>query len=417
MFVRSSALNGQGDSKSPVQGDGTGKSTRWSRPARVAAVPVVALALLGAACNSDSKSASSTTAAPAASGQSSAPAAVQTKEVANVSLPRPIIDTLTGALKANDLGRAKAALEAYDASWNGVEVYVNVRSLSLYLKVEADLQAQITDGLSKPSPNFADLATASETLGKRYDDAIALSKQGPALSPLFDDLATLRMVRADLRIVSSALTDKDVAKATAHFNSFKSSFQPSYDLIKARSPETADAARKALDDASAKFVANGTVDELKVVVGSLTTKYNLGVNLVNAAARNADTAKTSVTDNELLRLNGLADVEIQLAKSMAAWQAGDYTRAGSVAGAVGTSAFPRVQPALAAKGADAALKKAIDDYTALAAAAGDAAKVTASNRAAVDAVSVARQVLVGQFWSDAKVQSYLANLPKPDALK
>jgi hypothetical protein len=420
MFDRSSASTGlQTDTSSAASTAATASGGRWLRPARAAVVPVLALAVFAGACSSDKKPAAApaTTVATATSATQNV-AQASNKEVTNVSMPRPYIDKLTAALKANDLAGAKAALEGYDSTWNGVEVYVNVRSLSLYLKVEADLQAQLTDGLAKPSPNFAELATASDTLGKRYDEAIALSKNGPALSPLFDDLATLRSVRAELsRIVTPALAANDKAKATAHFNTFKSNFQQAYDLMKVRSPEAADATKKALDDASAKFTAGGTVDELKAVVGPLTTKYNFGVNLVNAAARNADPTRTTVNDVDLLRLNGLADVEIQLNKSLAAWQQGDFARSGSVAAAVGTSAFPRVQPALASKGSDVVLKKAIDDYTALAGAAGDATKVTAANKAALDAVAVARQVLVGQFWTDAKVQSYIASLPKPDALK
>jgi hypothetical protein len=345
-----------------------------------------------------------------------ASAEVKTKEVANLSLPRPYIDKLTAALKANDVSAATAALEAYDAAWGGVDAYVNVRSLSLYQKMQTDLETHIADGLSKPSPDYVGLAATSETLGQRYDDAIALSKNGPALSPLFDDLAALRLVRSDLRIATAALNDNNVAKATAVFNRFHSGFQPAYDVIKARSSGAATDTQNALDEAAAKFAGKASVDELKTSLATLMTKYNVGVNLLNAAARYADTTKTSITDRDLLRLGSLADVEVQLGKSLVAWQSGDYTRAGTLASAIGTTIYPRLQPALADKGSDGGLKKALDDYSAVAGAAGEAAKVSSTNDAALTAVALARQVLVGQFWTDPKVQSFVAGLPKADVL-
>ncbi len=148
----------------------------------------------------------------------------------------------------------------------------------------------------------------------------------------------------------------------------------------------------------------------------MTSNYNYGVSLWNAAARNADEAKTEVTTADLLNLTRLHDVRIQLTKSMKAWTAGDFERAASVAEVAGTTAFDRVKPALAAKGADAALKKPIDAYAALAAAAGDPKAVGDANLAAIRAVAVAEQVLLGQFWAEDSVQDYLAGLPDVDPL-
>ena len=109
-------------------------------------------------------------------------------------------------------------------------------------------------------------------------------------------------------------------------------------------------------------------------------------------------------------------MRIQLIKSMNAWTAGNFERAGSVAAVAGTTAFVRVQPALAAKGADVALKKLIDTYTTLAGAAGDPKEVGDANLAAVRGVAVAEQVLLGQFWGDPKVQAWIDGLPEIDPL-
>ena len=141
------------------------------------------------------------------------PGTVESPEAELVAVARPKIDDLTAALGAADLEASEAALEAYDAAWNGIEVYVNVRSLSMYLKLEADLQVAIEDGLAADAPDFAALKASSEELAARYDDAIAASEQGPPLHPLFDDVATLRIIRADLRIATAALEDGNVEKA------------------------------------------------------------------------------------------------------------------------------------------------------------------------------------------------------------
>src|SRR5258706_11816147 len=174
----------------------------------------------------------------------------------------------------------------------------------------------------------------------------------------------------------------------------------------------------AVDAAAAGFDNAATsVDDLSKLVAKATSTYNFGVSLWNAAARNADDTKTEVTNSDLIHLGQLHDVRIQLIKSMNAWTAGNYDRAGSVAAVAGTTAWVRVQPSLAAKnGSDAALKKLIDTYTTLAGAAGDPKEVGDANLAAVRGVEVAMHVLLGQFWNTDKVQSYIDSLPAIDPL-
>src|SRR3954468_7446419 len=179
-----------------------------------------ATALAGAliACSgggSDSKPAATsqpeTKPSPAATTANGASA--QTKEVELVKTPKPYADKLVVALKANDLPGALAAYEAYDAAWNGIEVYTNFRDRKLYGEIEVDIQNKIGQVLSAQSPNLASIVPMAEAMTKKYDEVIALSAKGPALHPLFDHVATARIVRADLRIVSAALQANDVAKA------------------------------------------------------------------------------------------------------------------------------------------------------------------------------------------------------------
>jgi soluble cytochrome b562 len=367
--------------------------------------PVLALTLLGAAaCSSDSKKAADPgTSAASAAGVSTSST---TKEVENVSSVRPKIDVLTAALKAGDVKAAKDAYEAYDAVWNGNEVYVNVRSISMYLRLEAELQHDIEAGLDEAAPDFAKLATLSATLGTTYDKAIDIAKKGPALSPLFDDVATLRIIRADMRIVTAALNEGDTAKATTYFEKFDKNLQTATDLIKQRSAEGADQLETAFLALEKQFDGKATADVLKPLAATVTSRYNFGVSLWNAAARNAVTEAT-----DLLRLDALHDMNVQLHKSFTAWQAGDFAKATSAVGVAKAQAFDRVSGPLHDKGADAALKKALEDYAGLAAAAGDAGKVKAANQAALDATAVAEQALFGTLWTDKNVQDHLAGLP------
>ncbi|MDO8364727.1 MAG: hypothetical protein Q7V88_17685 [Actinomycetota bacterium] len=351
--------------------------------------------------------AQTTGATPAASGE--------TREVELVSMGLPKLDALVAALDAGDLQASKDALEAYDAVWNGIEVYVNVRSYSAYLKLEADLQIELEEGLGADTPDFPALKEVAEELAARYADTVAMSEQGPPLNLLFDDVATLRLVRAELRITNAALADGNVEKAAEYFTKFAEGFfDQSYPLIKDRNEEAGEEIEHLVDDAVAAFADPArTADELADITAVVLSNYNFGVSLVNAAARNADPAKAAVTTSDLLRLSQLHDVRIQLIKSYTAWQAGDFERAASVAEVAGTTAFSRVAPALAAKGGDKALKDLIDAYTELAGAAGDAEEVAAAQLAALRGVAVAEQVLLGQFWMDEAVQSHLAALPAP----
>lgn len=335
-----------------------------------------------------------------------------TKELSLVRPVRARIDALTDALRSGDLTASRLAYESYDAGWNGVEVYVNVRSRSLYALLETDLQARIADGLKPARPDLAPLVPLSEQLGRTFDEALALVQAGPALSPMFDDLAALRIVRADLRIATAALGTGDLNKARTSFAAFKEGLPGVEGLITSRSTSAGAELTAAVADADARFAQAGvTADDLKAPVATVTTRYNVAVNLWNAAARNADLAKTTFTDDDTKSLSALHDIETRVRVSQSSWSSGNLAGA-TEAAAAGNAAFEQVKPALAAKSADAALKSALDAYAAAAVAGGDAAKVAAAARAAQEAVAVAQQVIAGQFWTEPRLQQFLAGLPK-----
>src|SRR5258706_8583632 len=248
---------------------------RRSRRMRVRSglAAAVAIALTCAACSSDSKGPSAqaattpptTTAAPAAAAPApTTTAAPTTTEVPAPKSPEvdlltevlPTIDALTEALGKGDLKASEAALAAYDSMWNGVEVYTNIRSLSMYLKLEADLQGDLEDGLGGDAPDFAALKAKSEELKARFDDNIAMSKAGIPLNPLVDDVTTLRIIRRGLREASAALSDGEVAAAKAAYAKFKEGFDSTAegmlgerDAVNEKETETAvDAAAAGFDN-------------------------------------------------------------------------------------------------------------------------------------------------------------------------
>ena len=119
-------------------------------------------------------------------------------------------------------------------AWNGIEVYTNFRDRKVYNDLEVELQHKIGEVLTEKSPNLASLVPMAEAMTKKYDEVIALSVKGPALHPLFDDVATVRIVRADLRIVSAALQAGDVAKARTSYGKFKTGYAQAKPLMVAR---------------------------------------------------------------------------------------------------------------------------------------------------------------------------------------
>ena len=78
-------------------------------------------------------------------------------EITSIKAIRPTLVNTIAALQAGDVSRAKAAFEAYDSAWNGIEVYVNVRSKAMYQTLEHDYQARITKALDAPNPNIQSL--------------------------------------------------------------------------------------------------------------------------------------------------------------------------------------------------------------------------------------------------------------------
>jgi len=198
-------------------------------------------------------------------------------EVTSIKAVRPTLVNTIAALQARDVAHAKAAFEAYDSAWNGIEVYVNVRSKPMYETLEHEFQARITKALDAPNPNLALLLADVQAMLAKFDETVALIAPLPPLNPLYDEIARLRIVRAHLREVSPALKVGDFAKARKSFQTFDDTWDSIEDLIKARNADSYVAIEKGMIDIEKALMPN------KPDVAQVTAMVNEVMRLYNAA--------------------------------------------------------------------------------------------------------------------------------------
>lgn len=250
--------------------------------------------------------------------------------------------------------------------------------------------------------------------------AIALAQAGPPLSPLFDDVAALRTVRSSLLVGTRgalAATPADLPAARASFSVFQAGYPSVRPLIAVRSAAAQQETSAALDTAAARFAdPAATATQLAPLVAALLNRFNFGVGLVNAAVRASDLHRTAITDADRAALANLNDVALGLQRGLATFLA-DPAGAAAGAGTAPGSAFAKVQPALEAKAGfvntAATLRSSLVAYATLVTSDPQPtiAAVQAAGKAALEQVAVARQALVGQFWTDPGLQAFLATLP------
>lgn len=158
-------------------------------------------------------------------------------EITNIKAVRPtLVDTVT-ALQKRDIAGAKAAFEAYDSLWNGIEMYINTRSKDMYDAIEHVFQARIEKALSAPNPDTAALLTDAQAMLVKYDEAIDMVAKAQPLNPRWDDIARLRIVRAHLREVGPALKAGNFEKARKSFAAFDNTWDSIEDMVKAHSAD------------------------------------------------------------------------------------------------------------------------------------------------------------------------------------
>jgi hypothetical protein len=207
-------------------------------------------------------------------------------EVSSLKAVRPTIVALADALQKHDLKASKDAAEAYDSAWNGIETYINFRSKPTYDLLELNLQAGIDKGLESPNPDYAALTTQAQTLLAKYDEAIATVAKAPPVSPLFDEVARLRIVRAPLRQVVAALKAGNIEKAKKSFDEFDNNWDSIEDLVKQRSADSYTAIEKDMVQVdSALMPDKPDVTQVSSLVNEIMTKYNAIVGQITRDAR------------------------------------------------------------------------------------------------------------------------------------
>ena len=198
-------------------------------------------------------------------------------EVTSIKAVRPTLVNTIAALQARDVARAKASFEAYDSAWNGIEVYVNVRSKPMYQTLEHEFQSRITKALDAPNPNLALLLADVQAMLAKFDETVALIAPMPPLNPFYDEVARLRIVRAHLREVPPALKVGDFAKARKSFQTFDDTWDSIEDLIKARNADSYVAIEKGMIDIEKALMPD------KPDVAQVTAMVNEVMRLYNAA--------------------------------------------------------------------------------------------------------------------------------------
>jgi septation ring formation regulator EzrA len=203
-------------------------------------------------------------------------------EVTSIKAVRPTLVRTVDALQKNNPKAAKEAFGDYDSAWNGIEVYINTRSPEMYNALEREMQAKLTAGLNESTPNVPDMLALAKAMLAKYDEAIAMVEKAQPLSPLYDDVARLRIVRAHLREVNPALKAGDLAKARKSFGQFDEKWDSIEDLVKERDIKAYNTIEDGMtqiglalkpaapDPAKVQTLVSGVMDEYNKIVAQVT---------------------------------------------------------------------------------------------------------------------------------------------------
>jgi hypothetical protein len=210
-------------------------------------------------------------------------------EISSIKAIRPtLVDTIT-ALRQRDVARAREAFADYDSGWNGIEVYINIRSKDVYRVLELEFQPRITKALDKPNPDISDVLTDVQAMLVKFDEAVSMFANAARLDPLYDDVARLRIVRAHLREVTPALKAGNLAKARKSFEAFEDGWFNIEDFVRAQSLDAYVAIETGMVHIEQALLLTDQPDVAAVtgLVGGVMNQYNAVVTEVQRQARSA----------------------------------------------------------------------------------------------------------------------------------
>jgi len=151
-------------------------------------------------------------------------------EITSLRAVRPNIQKLIVDLQKKDQAAAKDDIEAFDAAWIGVEVYVNTRNMDIYNDIEHNWEAKLEKELSVPGADLAAALSDAQALLKSYDAMLDYVAKAPPLNSKFDDVARLRIERSHLRDVQNFLKEARVADAKKAWTAFDDNWDNIEDL-------------------------------------------------------------------------------------------------------------------------------------------------------------------------------------------
>src|SRR5215831_8635760 len=199
-----------------------------------------------------------------------------------------LVDTIT-ALQQRDVARARAAFADYDSGWNGIEVYINVRSRDVYRQLELEFRPRITKALDGPNPDISEVLMDVQAMLVKFDEAVRMFANAAPLNPLYDDVARLRIVRAHLRDVNPALKAGNLAKARKSFEAFEDGWFNIEDFVRARSLDAYVAIETGMVQIEQALLLSDQPNVAAVtgLVGGVMSQYNAVVTEVQKQARSA----------------------------------------------------------------------------------------------------------------------------------
>jgi hypothetical protein len=196
-------------------------------------------------------------------------------EVTSIKAVRPTLVNTIAALQKKDAAGAKAAFEAFDSGWNGIEVYISTRYPEVYKELEGGYEARIIEGLKAASPNTATLLSDAQAMLAKFDETVSMIEKAAPLNRFYDDVARLRIVRAHLREVTPALKAGNIAKARKSFDAFNDNWDSIEDLVSERSRDAYVAIESGMIQIEkALMPAQPDVDQLITLVSGVTDRYN-----------------------------------------------------------------------------------------------------------------------------------------------
>jgi hypothetical protein len=210
-------------------------------------------------------------------------------EISSIKAIRPtLVDTIT-ALQQRDVARAREAFADYDSGWNGIEVYINIRSKDVYRVLELEFQPRITKALDGPNPEISEVLIDVQAMLVEFDEAVSRIANAAPLNPLYDDVARLRNVRAHLREVTPALKAGNLAKARKSFEAFEDGWFNIEDFVRAQSLDAYVAIETGMVHIEQALLLTDQPDVAAVtgLVGGVMNQYNAVVIEVQRQARSA----------------------------------------------------------------------------------------------------------------------------------